>query len=137
MAFSYLSRREYGQIELFNKLKQYSADEGMISQVLQELVDKGYLSDLRYIKGYLARKSNKYGLLKLKYDLLQKVSDVELINEVVKEANLDEVAQATQILIKKFGLIAKTSDDKFKQTKFLTSRGFSFDIVRQVFSREC
>lgn len=133
LALSYLSRREYGYRELFNKIHQYCADENIISQVLQELVDNDYLSDARYIKGYLARKSSKYGLLKLRYDLVQNVNNVELINEVVVAGDFDEVAQAAQILVKKFGGIAKTAADKLKQTKFLTSRGFSFDIVRQVF----
>lgn len=132
-ALYFLSRRDYGYIELFTKLKKYSLDETQIEVVLKELVAKGWLSEERFIQNYLISKSNKYGLLKLKHDLKQKTSNPELVNQVLAKAAIDELSTAKQLLLKKFGMIA-SSDYlvRAKQIRFLLNKGFSFGIISRV-----
>lgn len=132
-ALYFLSRREYGYLELFTKLKRQFDDEYEISRVLNDLVGLGYLSDERYVKSYLTSKSGKYGLLKLKYSLNQKVDNPELVQQMIDDINIDEVAIAKEILIKKFGGIANSSVDKARQSRFLVSRGFSFGVIGRLF----
>ena len=131
-ALAYLSRREYTFLELFNKLKRYSDSDSEIKDVLTELVKHGYLSEERYIKSYLHSKSHKNGLLKIKYNLIQKTANPQLVEQIISEVAIDEEQVAKELLAKKFAKVATTTEEKAKQSRFLQSKGFSFSVIRRV-----
>jgi regulatory protein len=131
-ALYFLSRREYAYQELFTKLKKYSDDDSQIKLVLDELVESGYLSDTRFIQAFLDSKSRKHGLLKIKYQLSQKTSNHELVNQIISTADLDEVIVARNLWQKKFGAVATDRLELAKQIRFLLNKGFSYAIIKQI-----
>ena len=131
-ALYFLSRREYAYQELFTKLKKYSDNENEIRQVLDNLREYGYLSEQRFIQSFINSRSKKHGLLKIKYQLSQKTTESDLVNQIINDNDFDEVALARELFKKKFGVVATDRQELAKQIRFLQNRGFSYFIIKQV-----
>ncbi len=84
-ALFFLSKREYSERELFNKLQSYTQDCSLISLLIAELIKSNYLSNERYIKAYIRSKSCKVSLNKIRRDLLLQQLDSDLINTLINE----------------------------------------------------
>lgn len=129
-AIDFLSRRDYSYSELYNKLKKYSTDLDAIKSVVDEMVNHKYLNEERFVENFIYSKSKKYGGLKVKQLLQNKVNNQALINELYQEAEINEFAVARQIWERKFNNeIATTPKDRAKQIRFMLSRGFSLDLI--------
>lgn len=129
-AIDFLSRRDYSYSELYNKLKKYSTDLDAIKSVVDEMANHKYLNEERFVENFIYSKSKKYGGLKVKQLLQNKVNDQALINELYQQAEIDEFAVARQIWERKFNHeIATTPKDRAKQIRFMLSRGFSLDLI--------
>jgi regulatory protein len=131
-----LSEREFGQQELSKKMLRLQPDSEVVMGVIEKLVEKGYLSDERRAKS-LIRMFERDGIQKIERKLkekgiLQDVIEIEMLE--VKERRSDgtdesDTNKAYDLLVKKF------KDFKFedyqKATRFLVSRGFSFDDIKR------
>ncbi len=131
-ALSFLAKREYGYQELFDKLRKYTDDEQEIAQLLQQLVDANYLSEERYIKNYVLNKSKRYGMLKIQHILKHKANDMELVEQIIKTNEIDELENALHLWRKKFITISHDKKELAKRIRFLQNKGFSFSIIKQV-----
>jgi len=129
-AIDFLSRRDYSYSELYTKLKKYTDDLDAIKAVVDEMVEKKYLNEERFIENFIHSKSKKYGSLKIKHLLHNKVNNRELVNELYQQAEIDELNIAQQIWQRKFyGQVVTTANERAKQIRFMLSRGFSLDLV--------
>lgn len=99
---------------------------------MQELEQKGWLSEERYITHYLHTKSQKYGLLKIKQDLVLKTGKTDLIDTILAQNPVDEYETAHKLWQKKFGFAPVTKKDLAQQIRFLQNKGFSFAIIKQL-----
>jgi len=131
-ALDFLSRRDYGYYELYVKLQKYTEDLDEIKQVLDDLKNKNFLSEERYINSYLHSKQTKYSIKKIRYDLLQKNVDADVLEEVLANNQVNEYEAAHAIWQRKFGVIATDSKERLKQMRFLQSRGFSSSIIAKI-----
>lgn len=132
-ALDFLSRRDYGYHELYVKLQKYSENLDEIKQVLDDLKCKNFLSEERYINSYLRSKQTKYGIRKIRYDLLQKNVDTDVLEDVLANNNqTDEYETAYTLWQRKFGIIATETKERLKQMRFLQSRGFSSDVITKI-----
>jgi regulatory protein len=136
-ALYFLARRDYAYHELFEKLNSYTQEEDSIYTVLNELKAKGWLSEERFISSYINSKSKKYGLLKIKHLLYRKSGDIDLVDELLKSSDVDQLEVAYQLWIKKFGDSFEVLEQKTiaRGVRFLQSRGFGFDIIKAVLDR--
>lgn len=128
-ALDFLSRRDYSYLELFNKLKRYTDDEIAIKTILDEMVNKRFLNEERYIESFINTKSQKFGSQKIRYLLSAKVNDPDLINQLYNEANIDELRIACEQLKKKFPTPPKDNKERAKYLRFLLNRGFNYEIT--------
>lgn len=127
----YLTRREYSRTELHRKLMPY-AESDEIDALLEEFRQRGWLSDERYADQIVHARKGKYGSLKVAHELrAQGVSDA-LIQKAVTELKTDETSTAAALWKKKFGRLPATREEWAKQARFLQSRGFDTDTIRQV-----
>ena len=90
-AIDFLSRRDYSYSELYTKLKKYTDDLDAIKAVVDEMLEKKYLNEERFIENFIQSKSKKYGSLKIKHLLHDKVNNRELVNEFYQQAEIDEL----------------------------------------------
>lgn len=128
-ALDFLSRRDYSYQELYQKLTQYSEDHDEIVNVLNEMVQKKFLNETRYIENFISSKSKKYGSLKIKYLLSNKVADRDLVEEIYKETEIDELTTACNLISKKYRNPPESANERAKYIRFLLSRGFSTSIA--------
>lgn len=134
-AFALLTRRDYSQAELSNKLNQYAINPDEVAELVAELAQQNYQSDQRVAELTLASQLRKgKGLQRIKQALKAKELDEELITEELKEVDWSE--QAYQLKVKKFGIdIAKDPKIKARQIRFLQYRGFSMDAIMKAIAR--
>ena len=136
-ALDFLSRRDYSYLELFEKLKKYTEDTDEIKIILDEMVAQKFLNEERYIESFINSKSKKYGSLKVKYLLSNKVNDSSLVSKIYQEQNIDEKDRAKEIWLKKFaGKYPADQKEKAKQIRFMLNRGFSMDIILNIINKK-
>jgi len=72
------------------------------------------------------------GGMRLRQELQAKGVSPELVAETMAGLKDSELARARTVWQKKFGQLASSSAERHKQARFLASRGFSGEVVRQV-----
>jgi regulatory protein len=93
---------------------------------------KGLVDDARVVETLVNRRSGTLGASRLRQELQAKGVSAELVAETMAGLKGTELARAQAVWQKKFGQLAATSAERNKQARFLASRGFSGDVVRQV-----
>lgn len=131
-AFYFLSRREYGAKELYNRLGKYTDNMDHIRQIINELIADGYLSEERFVNSYVNSKFGKFGPRKIRYDLLQKQVDESLISQAINTLYSNEYEAAHLVWLRKYGVHTTDTKERAKQIRFLLSRGFSYDVIIKI-----
>ena len=78
-----------------------------------------------------ARKSRR-GLLRIQQELAQRGVAPEQAQVALAGLREAQVPLAREVWRKRFGNPPQDAAERQKQTRFLASRGFSFDVIRQV-----
>ena len=133
-AVSLLAKREYSRQELSDKLTAADASPEEVEQALAQLAAKGLVDDARVVETLVNRRSGKLGASRLRQELQAKGVSADMVAETMAELKGTELARARAVWQKKFGQLATSATDRNKQARFLASRGFSGDVVRQVVS---
>ena len=135
-ALEYLSKREYSAVELGQKLKAYADESDDIPALLNDFIARGWLSDRRFTEQIVRARKVKFGSAKIVHELREKGVDDELIADAVAEIQDSELENATEVWQKKFKQPASNRNEWAKQARFLQSRGFSFDTIKKVLSKQ-
>ena len=93
---------------------------------------QGFLDEGRYAEGAARRLSSKYGTSRVVRALRDKGVTEQAIADVTPDLKENEMAQAKAIWIRKFREPPADANAKSKQIRYLQSRGFSFEIIKQV-----
>lgn len=133
-ALRLLSRRDYSRRELAYKLAPYARRTEEVSELLDELTKLGYLSDEKLADAYVAYNKDRYGLLRIKQNLLQRGIDEATIDNALRNY-CDEEQTAYSVWQKKFGCAPLNVQEKARHWRFLMSRGFSIDTVQRIITR--
>ncbi|MEN9688031.1 MAG: recombination regulator RecX [Pseudomonadota bacterium] len=131
-AVNLLAQREYSRQALQDKLQSENASPEDIEQALAQLEAKGLVSDARVAETLVHRRAGKLGGMRLRQELQAKGVSPELVAETMAGLKDSELARALAIWQKKFGHVATDAATRNRQARFLATRGFSGDVVRQV-----
>jgi len=131
-ALEYLGKREYAAAELANKLKPYADEADDIPALITDFKERGWLSDARFTEQLVRTRKVKFGSAKVAHELREKGVSDDLIAEAVSEVRENELENATEVWRKKFKQPASNRNEWAKQARFLQSRGFGFDTIKQV-----
>lgn len=135
-AIYFLSRREYGRVELRQKLiyslRNTPISAEMIDEALDFLEKNNWQSDARFAAQKTKIKSERYGMARVKYELSQSGVSAALIDEQVAQLAHTEQSRAREVWRRKFGTPPADVKEKAKQIRFMASRGFSFDVIKKV-----
>lgn len=135
-AVSILSRREYSEMELRRKLRQYTEDVRQIDAVIERLQQENWQSDQRFTENFITSRQHKWGNQKILHALKQHHLDVEMIAQLKETLKETEFDRAVEVWQRKFhGMLPTTPQERAKQMRFLAGRGFSADIVRRVIAQ--
>lgn len=132
MALNWLSRRDYSETELNQRLLRQGGDAAAIAQVIAWCKSENYLNEQRYLQMLLRSRVNKgYGLnYILQQCRQQKISQQQVVN-CAAELQIDWFALALQQYQKKYGdSTVSEYKEKLKRMAYLQRRGFSSEQIQ-------
>ncbi|ABK42541.1 regulatory protein RecX [Magnetococcus marinus MC-1] len=136
-ALRWLGRREYGEMELRNRLRTLpEVSLELVNKVVERLLAMDYLSDVRFAEALVRDRTRRgQGSLRIRHELQQKGVPALIIESSLAELAPNDTAQenAHRALVKRFG---PTPPEDLKARKkrhdFLTRRGFDGQTIRMV-----
>lgn len=134
-ALQLLARREHARSELARKLAPHAESIEQLDALLDDLIARQLLSDERYAEARVNSRSARFGNARLASELRQQGVADELVKEVLA-TRADEASRAQQVWQRKFGKLPESAAERARQIRFLMSRGFSGESIRQALSGE-
>ncbi|HSC79364.1 MAG TPA: recombination regulator RecX [Chitinolyticbacter sp.] len=132
-ALAYLARREHARAELRQKLLPHiDGDTAALEALLDDFVERGWLSDARFAEAWAHSRGARYGGQRLRAELRGKGVDATLIAETLGSMAASEEARAREVWQRKFGSPPQDARERARQLRFLAARGFPLDIVYRV-----
>jgi regulatory protein len=134
-ALRLLSQREHSRAELERKLAAHEEEPGALALALDDLQAKGFISEARVVESVIHRRAAKLGAMRIRMELQEKGLDPELVEQAVNELGRSELARASEVWRKKYRHAPDTTEEKARQARYLTARGFAGEIVLQVLKK--
>jgi regulatory protein len=131
-AVSLLAQREYSRQALVEKLTAEGQSPEELALALDQLQARGLVDDTRVAETLVNRRAGKLGGMRMRQELQAKGLSPEVVAETMAGLKESELARAQAIWMKKFGQVANDAANRNRQARFLATRGFSSDVVRQV-----
>lgn len=131
-AVDLLSRREHTRQELRRRLAPFAESAEELDSLLDELAASHWQSDTRFAEQFANSRRRKYGTRRVAMEMRERGVDSDTIKSVLADQN--DLPAARSLWLKKFGQPASDAAGRAKQIRFLASRGFSMDIIRQAMS---
>lgn len=136
-AIKIVERSYKSQKEMKEKLILKGYDERTIERTLQFLKEYNLLNDENYAKMYVKDKVKREGTRKIKYTLIKKGIDDNLIEEELSKVLSEDIKEvALELAVKKYNILKKREDDKYKLSqklyRFLMTKGYDFDLISEV-----
>lgn len=127
-----LARREYSRAELKAKLLPHASETDDVDAVLDDLVKRGWQSDVRALEQTVRIRRERFGTQRIAHELRQKGYSDELISSAVPDLKQGELEAAREVWQRKFASPPQDAKEKAKQMRFLQSRGFSMEVIFKV-----
>jgi regulatory protein len=128
-AMRLLARREHSRLELRRKLATLAHEGDDVEVVLDELAQKGWLSDARYAEQAVRTKARRFGPLKVAHELRAKGVDDEAIARAFRAAGADGSASIEGVWKSRFCERPDNDRERARQVRFLQGRGFPLDDI--------
>jgi regulatory protein len=122
---AYLERKGYG-------------DE-LIKSVIAEMVSYGYINDSRFASDFInQRKQSGYGLKKIRYELLAKGIEREIIDAAIADQfNPEEESARIRAILEKRSPVSGETDSRWvnRQAAYLKRRGFQDNLIINILKK--
>ena len=133
-ALSYLVRRDYSRLELYQRLVAQGFQSTAVNDTLDDLQLGGYQSDERFTEMFIRSRINSGdGPFKIKIALRGKGICDSLALAVIDKLGIDWFEQAKKVHSKRFGdFSAEDIKELSKQARYLKQKGFCQDHIDSV-----
>jgi len=121
--------------ETIDKLHTLEFEETIVEKTIAFLKSHDYLNDLAYAKGFIRNRieQKRHGRHKISYDLIRKGISKDISAPILEEYQESEYEGAIYLYHKKTkGAEITDQKEKAKITRYLQSRGYSYEIIRDV-----
>lgn len=129
-ALKLLARREHSSQELARKLAD--ADPEELAAVLDDFEQRGWLSEARVIEQVVHARRRRYGMQRIRQDLLAKGIAEESIDARMAELAAGELDAAREVWRRKFPAAPENAPERARQIRFLQGRGFTLETIMQI-----
>lgn len=126
MAYFLLAKKDYSSKELYQKLIIKYREKQIVSKLIEDFIEKGYLDDYEYGKNYIAY--HNYGKKKMEYMLFQKGISADIIRSLLEENKERELKEIEKQWLK------LGNKDKEKKILSLMRKGFEYRDIQKVIS---
>lgn len=132
---SYKSKKE-----IVDKLLVKGYEEKTITRIIEFLEQYNFINDEKYAEMFIKDKSCSNGKKKIKYMLIRKGIDEDIINNKLKDVEeAKEREAALRLAQKKYGILIKSETNEKKVYKkigdYLAGRGYNFDIINSTLNK--
>jgi regulatory protein len=129
-----LARREHSQLELARKLRQKGFGDDAVRGIVDELVQEGLLSNVRFAESYVRMRLDRgYGPLRVTAELRQRGVAGEWVTELLAQFDVDWIERAATVRRKHFGAaLPHDLAELARQSRFLQHRGFTQEQIHAV-----
>lgn len=136
IVYRMLSARARTYQQVFTALRQKGATDEIVLQVMEELLQFGYINDREYAENYIRTKleSKPYGALYLRIKLEQSGVERSLAREIVQEMVTPREHELAVSFVKL--LLARGETLPQKAVNKLINRGFSFTVAHRAVEEE-
>jgi regulatory protein len=136
-ALKIIERTYKSEKELRDKLVLKGYDDHIIKRTINFLREYNLLNDTNYAKMYVKDRSRNQGKNKIKYTLIQKGIDENIIEEELNKIDKDEIKKVVyEMALKKYRVLSKRENDNYKLTqklyRFLMGKGYDYDLIKDV-----
>ena len=136
-ALKIIERTYKSEKELRDKLVLKGYDDHIIKLTINFLREYNLLNDTNYAKMYVKDRSRNQGKNKIKYKLIQKGIDENIIEEELNKIDKDEIKKVVyEMALKKYRVLSKRENDNYKLTqklyRFLMGKGYDYDLIKDV-----
>jgi regulatory protein len=128
-AMRLLARREHSRAELERKLSHIAHEGDDVGTVIEELAQRGWLSDARYAEQTVRAKARRFGPLKVAHELRAKGVADEAIEAAFRLAGADGAADIERVWRTRFSATPNNDRERARQVRFLQGRGFRLDDI--------
>ncbi len=128
-----LARREHSRLELQGKLQKRNFPAAEITSSLDGLVADGLLDEARFVEAFTRLRVRRgSGTIKIRHELRQRGITDEMIEAelLLYQGQWVDLAQREQA--KRFGGLPTDIKERARQARFLQSRGYDFEVIREV-----
>ena len=132
MALNWLSRRDYSEAALRQRLLNQGADSDAVAEVLVWCTAHNYLNQHRYLQMLVRSRANRgYGPAYIMQECRQQhISQADVVQSFT-ELEIDWFALAWQQYQKKYGgSVVADYKEKLKRMAYLQRRGFSSEHIQ-------
>jgi len=138
-AFFYLRFRARSESEmrqyLLQKAEIYKYNNDIVEQTIKELKKSNYINDFEFAQAFVHSRSlsNPKGNYAITQELKKKGVAKSIIEDVLRNNEIDEALRAHRVLLKKHNILAHLPAEKRKQRAlgYLQRRGFSYDVAKR------
>ena len=134
-AMRFLARREHSRAELRRKLAPVATEGEDLEILLDDLAQRGWLSDARFAEQSIRSKARRFGPLKLAHALRAKGVDDEAIAAGFRAAGEDGASHIESVWGSRFRAAPAGEREKARQVRFLQGRGFALDDIFRFLKR--
>lgn len=127
-----LARREHSRQELGRKLACHVSDSDELSDLLDDFERRGWLSEQRMAEQLVHARRRRFGVQRIRRDLLAKGLSEDLVAKKLAEISGGELEVAREVWHRKFGRMPKSAVERARQIRFLQGRGFALETVLRV-----
>lgn len=136
-ALRILDKSYKSEKELREKLFQKEYDKYAIDQTLNFLQEYNLVNDEKYAKLYIKDRLRTQGRNKIKYSLIQKGINEDIISELLEDSDKEEEKNiAYNLANKKYLQLKKRETDTYKiknkLSRFLISRGYDYSLTKDI-----
>ena len=132
-----IERTYKSEKELRDKLALKGFEDHIIKRTINFLREYNLLNDTNYAKMYVKDRSKNQGKKKIKYTLMQKGIDENIIEEELEKLDTDEIKEVVhEMALKKYKILCKRENDNYKLSqklfRFLMGKGYDYDLIKDV-----
>jgi regulatory protein len=128
-ALGLLARREHSRAELKRKLSPKVEEGDDLESLLDDLEQRGWLSDARFVEQSVRAKSRRMGAARIAHDLRARGVEETLIAAGVAAARSGEADSLKEVWQRRYGTLPRDAAEKARQVRFLQSRGFALEAI--------
>ena len=138
-AAAYCSLAEHCQHEVREKMKAWEVPEEMVDNIIDHLKEEQFIDEERYCRAFVddKLKHNKWGCIKIRYELLRKRIPGALVHEVLSNVDEEQYLAMAKSLMEKKRKEIKAKDDYERRNKlyrFMAGRGFELEIIEHAYA---